>query len=275
MRLLTYDRRGARRLAAWVADAVVDLPDAVGHPVFPATMEALVARNGGTTLDAARAALDQPDVVEEFGVARPRVLLPLLPASICELAPAGEARAPRASRQAPVPAPIERRRILGPGERLAWPPGAAELTCRVQVAAILGRGGQGMTIRRAAGSVFGHTLMADWSRPGDPTGGVAASLGPLVLTTDEIEPPTRDVLVLVDGEPRGEAVFRPMAAPFARLISRMSADGAVAAGDVVGSAGFGAFVDVTLRRNRGAGHVVEVRADGLGVLRTRVSAKSR
>ena len=41
MRLVTYDRGGVRRLGALVAGTVVDLPDAVGHPSFPATMEAL------------------------------------------------------------------------------------------------------------------------------------------------------------------------------------------------------------------------------------------
>ena len=46
MRLVTYDRGGARRLGAWVDGTVVDLPDAVGHPSFPTTMEALVEHNG-------------------------------------------------------------------------------------------------------------------------------------------------------------------------------------------------------------------------------------
>ena len=64
MRLVTYDRGGARRLGALVAGTVVDLPDAVGHPSFPATMEALVAYHGGTTLDAAAFALARPEAVE-------------------------------------------------------------------------------------------------------------------------------------------------------------------------------------------------------------------
>jgi len=68
MRLVTYDREGDRRLGAWVHDAVVDLPDAVGHPAFPATMEALVTRHRGTALDAATAALANPSYVEEARV---------------------------------------------------------------------------------------------------------------------------------------------------------------------------------------------------------------
>src|SRR5205807_7958572 len=85
MRLVTYERRGARRLGATVAGVVVDLPDAVGHPAFPRTMEELVAHNGGSILAAARSALDDPEAIAEFGVFHPRLLPPLLPASFVEL----------------------------------------------------------------------------------------------------------------------------------------------------------------------------------------------
>ena len=42
MRLVTYDRGGQRRLGAILEGEVVDLPDAVGHPAFPTTLEGLV-----------------------------------------------------------------------------------------------------------------------------------------------------------------------------------------------------------------------------------------
>src|SRR5439155_11382440 len=38
---------------SWANEAVVDLPDAVGHPAFPTTMESLVSCAGGTTMEAA------------------------------------------------------------------------------------------------------------------------------------------------------------------------------------------------------------------------------
>src|SRR2546430_13232188 len=82
MKFVTYNRGGARRLGAWVAGVVIDLPDAVGHPAFPTTLEALVARNGGTTLDAARAALSDEENVRGFAVPRARLLVPLIPSSL-------------------------------------------------------------------------------------------------------------------------------------------------------------------------------------------------
>ena len=67
MRLVTYDRGGHRRLGAILGGEVVDLPDAVGHPAFPTTLEGLVSSSRGTVMDAARAALERrtihiPDV---------------------------------------------------------------------------------------------------------------------------------------------------------------------------------------------------------------------
>src|SRR5207237_7233956 len=63
------------------AEGVVDLPDAIGHPAFPTTMETLLQRNGGTVLDAASEALDKPDVLD-FLVPRAKLLVPVLPSSL-------------------------------------------------------------------------------------------------------------------------------------------------------------------------------------------------
>ena len=70
----------------------MDLPTLVGHPAFPETMERLIRSNGGTVLDAARAALER-DEVDAFVVDRPRLLAALLPAS---LRSADAAEGPRA-----------------------------------------------------------------------------------------------------------------------------------------------------------------------------------
>src|ERR671915_636021 len=91
MRLVTYDRRGHRRLGAILDGRVVDLPDAVGHPAFPATLEAFVQRSRGTVQDAAQAALERRDVLDH-AVDRPTILPPLFPRSLL-LPPATQAEA--------------------------------------------------------------------------------------------------------------------------------------------------------------------------------------
>ena len=84
VRLVTFDRRGRRRLGAIVGNRVVDLAGMVGHPAFPSTMEALVARPRGTVLDAARAALERTEELAGWTVRSPRLLAPILPPSLTE-----------------------------------------------------------------------------------------------------------------------------------------------------------------------------------------------
>ena len=86
---------------------MVDLPDAVGHPAFPTTMERLVRSNGGTVLDAARAALER-DEAEECVVEHPRLLAPLIPTAL-RAADQGEGA----------------RQVFGPEDEVPWPANAA------------------------------------------------------------------------------------------------------------------------------------------------------
>ena len=81
MRLVTYDRGGQRRLGAILEGEVVDLPDAVGHPAFPTTLEGFVTSSRGTVMDAAVAALERDDA-HACDVSRPRILTPLFPRSL-------------------------------------------------------------------------------------------------------------------------------------------------------------------------------------------------
>lgn len=179
MRLVTYDRGGARRLGAWVGDRIVDLPDAVGHPAFPTTMEALVDRHGGTVLDAARRALSVPEALEEATVAAPRLLVPLLPLAL-RAAPDGAAGLPR---------------VLGPDAELPWP-SSGTLHCDVELACVVGQAARDLTPSGAASVVFGYTLAVAWAVTAEGSEAcVAISLGPCVVTADQFEPLDRKSVV--------------------------------------------------------------------------------
>ena len=121
MRLVTYDRGGQRRLGAILEGEVVDLPDAVGHPAFPTTLEGLVSSSRGTVMDAARTALARDDVI---GLARPAAADP-------------DPLVPRV-------AAVARRRSTwnggwsAPSRTVPWPDGAAWLEYEPKVAAVLG-----------------------------------------------------------------------------------------------------------------------------------------
>jgi 2-keto-4-pentenoate hydratase/2-oxohepta-3-ene-1,7-dioic acid hydratase in catechol pathway len=242
MRLVTYDRGGARRLGAWVADAVVDLPDAVGHPAFPSTMEALVARNGGTTLDAARDAIEHPAYVEEFTVPDARLLAPFLPPAFRRL-----------------------RHVLGPDDEVPWPGSGRSIDCRAQLACVVGQPGHDLSEKEAASVIFGYTLMTSWSA-GDWS---AVSVGPCVATPEEALARNGRVVARADGELLSEADLSSARGALPGLVARESAGRILFPGDMIGSVvGSGGQE----RANHGLrpGSVVELEAEGLGILRNRI-----
>jgi len=244
MRLVTYDRRGARRLGALVEDIVVDLPDAVGHPSFPSTMEALVARNGGTTFDAARAALARPGVMKESRVRRPRLLTPYLP-------------------------PFRRERILGPGEEVPWPPDAPFLDHNPQLGCVVGRAGRRATATKASGLIFGYMLVVTWSPIRRLGGGrsrvTALSFGPCIVTDDEFDPGEGMLVARIDGKPSAQVPLAAARSIFAHMLSvRSMTEKGARPGMVLAS---------PLRRRGGGlgiplepGAEVRVEGPGLGVL---------
>jgi len=251
---VTFDRRGHRRLGAFLWGDVVDLADAVGHPAFPTTMETLVARNGGTVLDVARAALERHEV-EACVVPNARLLVPLLPASY---------RSDDAGESA--------RRIAGPDAEIAWPSGAGWLDYVPKVAAILRRDVPRGTDAPEA-SVFGYSLVSDWAvrdASGDPsarTERLPFAMGPCIVTPDEVDPQTMTVSVRVDGEEWGKGSLNGTATDLLARVRAASRLDDLAAGEAFASSPF----DVRRNEHRvWPGAAIELEAEGVGVLRNRI-----
>jgi hypothetical protein len=252
MRLVTYDRGGARRLAAWVGDRVVDLPDAVGHPAFPATLEALVARSGGTTMEAARAALEYPGAIDDYSVPRANLLPPLA---------LGRRRA----------APL-----LGPGQAVSWDgPPAVRVMCRPQLACVVGRPGINLEETDALKVVFGYTLVNEWiaASPDREDQRLATSVGPCVVTIDDFDPSRRILVVRVDGRRVAAAsVGVAVTRAFARTLARTSRVRAVRPGEIYGLPPGRRPLEVRIPRRRGPDPaMVSVEVPGIGSLETPVS----
>lgn len=291
MKLVTYDRGGARRLGAWVAGAVVDLPDAVGHPAFPTTLESLVARNGGTTLDAAREALSGEENVRACRVPRARLLVPLLPSSLrgfqafagrSERAASGGGAQADATSDTPTYYKGNHRSVLGPDEDLVPPRFARELDYELSVACVIGRPGRDLDPAGALDVIFGYTLMNDWTardvERGEMATGLgpakskdfATSLGPCVVTSDEVDPASLPMLARVDGTVWSAGNLRDAHWTFPEMIAHVSAGEDVLPGDVYGSGTFGGGCAADLGRRLEAGQVIELEGEGIGVLRTRL-----
>ena len=236
---------------------MVDLPDAVGHPAFPTTMERLVRSNGGTVLDAARAALER-DEAEECVVEQPRLLAPLIPTAL-RAADQGEGA----------------RQVFGPDDEVPWPTSAGWLEFHPKIAAVLRRPvNDPLTPEEIPDVVFGYTLVADWlglSATGDPMpspDGIPLSIGPCVVTADELDPQTTYVTVRVDGEEWVKGNLNGTARSLVRDVGLASKDGRLEAGEAFAS---GPFEIPGFEHRIWQGALVELQAEGIGVLRNRLA----
>lgn len=276
MRLVTYDLDGSRRLGAQADGVVMDLPEVVGHPAFPRTLEDLVARPRGSALEAARSALAQPAYLHDCDVPGARLLAPLR---------------------------VEgHERVLGPDAELAWPGPADRLDCEPAVACVVGRGGSDLSPAEAREAIFGYTIMTAWwaigpggeddRGPGRAGRPYAVSIGPCVATADEVDLRRSRLVARVDGEVWLESELRGAAAAFARAVARASAHGGLRPGELFDVPASGAPASPggrgtplghrSARRGGRRGRtpsspevVVEIEVGGIGTLRTLVSAASR
>ncbi|MDN4474738.1 fumarylacetoacetate hydrolase family protein [Demequina sp. SYSU T00192] len=186
------------------------------------------------------------------------------------------------------------------------PPRSARMDFELEVAAVIGGadGSDGRDLSPAAAEahLFGYTIMNDWSardvqgremrvRLGPCKGkDFGTSLGPWIVTADELEP-YRDedgFLVLeveasVNGTRIGRDLLSNMGWPFAELAAYASRDSRIVPGDVLGSgtAGNGGCLAELWGRSGGLtpaplspGDEVVLRVEGIGALHGTVGIAS-
>jgi 2-keto-4-pentenoate hydratase/2-oxohepta-3-ene-1,7-dioic acid hydratase in catechol pathway len=144
--------------------------------------------------------------------------------------------------------------ILGPADDVPVPPGCAAFDFELEVAAVIGRAGRDLTPEQARGHIAGYTIFNDWSardlqrdemRVGlGPAKGkdTASSLGPWLVTADELEP-YRDaqgfldleLTAQVNGEQVGHDRLAHMGWTFEDMVAYASRGTWVRPGDVLGS----------------------------------------
>jgi len=257
MRLVTYDRGGQRRLGTILEGEVVDLPDAVGHPAFPTTLEGLVTSSRGTVMDAARTAVERDDVWE-WKVRNPRLLAPVFPRTLLS------------------PGTLEvDRRVVGPEDDVPWPAGAAWLEYEPKIAAVMGAEGARVEVEDVPGLVFGYTLVSEWtarSGDGDPVetaDGLPLAIGPCVVTVDELEPQRSFLEVKVDGHELEKGNLNGAAHSLFALVSEASRRAPLERGDAFALGPFRRGA-ADPRRQLWPGALVELAAEGIGTLRNRL-----
>lgn len=185
--------------------------------------------------------------------------------------------------------------VVGPGEAVARPT-TSKLDYELEVAAVVGRDGTDLDRAAALEVIAGYTILNDLSardvqaremRVGlGPAKGkdFASVLGPVLVTPDELagtpQRPRARMVARVNGVEWSRGELGDLHHTFGDMLAHASRDAVVRAGDVIGSGTVGTGCILELRAVHGSerypwlapGDVVELEVDGIGVLRTPITA---
>jgi 2-keto-4-pentenoate hydratase/2-oxohepta-3-ene-1,7-dioic acid hydratase in catechol pathway len=172
------------------------------------------------------------------------------------------------------------RRIVGPEQPVPWPAGAAWLDYEPMVAAVIGNEASKVTADEVRSDVFGYTLVNDWrarSADGAPVAtaeGLPISVGPCVVTADEIDPQTMFVQVKVDDLDVLKGNLNGTASSLFELIAAVSRHALLERGDAFALGPFPPVDDdADPARRLWPGALVELAAEGIGTLRNRLAER--
>jgi len=168
--------------------------------------------------------------------------------------------------------------IFGPDDEIPFPAGSEELDYELEVAAVIG----------AEGAIGGFTVMNDWSARDlqrkemkvglGPAKGkdFATSLGPVVVTPDELGDLRLEMVARVNGEERSRGNMGDMYHSWEAIIERAATNTRLVPGDVIGSGtvGTGCILEHGDGRWLQPGDVVELEVEEIGVLRNVVGSKT-
>jgi fumarylacetoacetate (FAA) hydrolase len=188
--------------------------------------------------------------------------------------------------------------LIGPDADMPYPSASNRLDFEFELACVIGREGTDIEARDGMQYIAGFTILNDWSARDvqrdesqiglGPAKGkdFRTSLGPIVITTDEMAPYIRDqrlhvhMVGRINGEVWSDAQGGDMYHSFGDFVERASRDSRIVPGDVfgTGTCGTGCCNElvgskVPGRRWLEPGDVVELEVEGIGVLRNRILPK--
>jgi 2-keto-4-pentenoate hydratase/2-oxohepta-3-ene-1,7-dioic acid hydratase in catechol pathway len=174
--------------------------------------------------------------------------------------------------------------VIGPEDEIPWPAYTHKLDHELELAAVIGTAGKDISPEGALDHVFGYTIWNDLSArdvqsqelpvgmgPGKAKDWDGSNvLGPCLVTADEIDPHDVDLSVWVNGERWGGDNTSQMHHTFEEMIAYASQGLTLHPGELLGSGtatgGSGLELDRWLR----PGDLIEMEAEGIGVLQNRV-----
>ena len=165
--------------------------------------------------------------------------------------------------------------IYGPEDEIPYPPDTNELDYELEAAAIIGADEQ----------IAGFTIMNDWSARDlqrvemkvglGPAKGkdFATTVGPVLVTPDEFDGTSGEMIARVNGEERSRGNLANMYYSWDAIVGQAARNTHLRPGDILGSGtvGTGCILEHGDGRWLQRGDVVELEVEGIGVLRNRIA----
>ena len=306
MKLLTYDNGTGPRCGVLQDDAVVDVAALIGSGRPLADVRALL-ETGDDAVARVGDALAGGVAAPKVALAAVRLRAPVLqPPTVRDCIAYEEHATSQGTREID---PVWYRMpvfyfsnplvIYGPDEEVPYPSASEQLDYELEIGCVIGRGGSNVSEAAAMSYIAGFCIFNDWSARDlqfdemafglGPAKGKdsASSLGPWVVTTDELAPYIHDgrldlkCRVRVNGEDwlRDGDGFASYYS-WGEIIERAAKDSRIAPGDIIGSGTVGGgSVRESIRKGYETsrwlepGDLVELEVDHIGALRNRLGAK--
>ena len=172
--------------------------------------------------------------------------------------------------------------VFGPEDEIRWPAYTEKLDYELEMSIVIGKQARGLSVEDAPAVIAGYTIFNDWSardiqmremalQLGPGLGkDFATSMGPCLVTPDEIDPFSVAMEARVNGEIWSSGTLGAMKFSFAEMVAHVSQEQTLMPGDVLGSGTIGRGCGLELDRWINPGDIVELEVEGIGVLRNRV-----
>ena len=177
--------------------------------------------------------------------------------------------------------------VVGTGAEVHWPAYSQTVDYELEIGLVTGRGGKNIKVEDAGQYIFGYMIFNDFSARDAQYTEMAGALGPAkgkdfdtgnamgpwLVTADEIpDPQALTMVTRVNGEEWSRGNSRDMQHTFGKMVSYMSEDETLYAGEVLGSGTVGGGCGNELGRFLKHGDEIELEVSGLGILRNRIVA---
>ena len=306
MKLLTFDTGVGPRCGVLKDDQVLDVSALIGADRSLPDVRALLEM-GDSPIDRVRDALEKNLAAPGIPLADVRLRSPILqPPTVRDFMIYEEHATGQGTRQReeawyrmPIFYFSNPLCIYGPDDHIPFPSAAERLDYELEIACVIGREGSNVPEADAMAYIAGFCIFNDWScrdiQTDESAVGLgpakgkdsASSLGPWLVTTDEMAPYLRDgrlhvkCNVKVNGDfwlkdADGGASYHT----WGSLVERASRDSRIAPGDVFGSGTVGGgSIGESIRKGYEnsrflqPGDVVEHEVEGIGVLRGTIDPK--